>query len=88
LERITIETTKRKLDMPEYRVVTGPTATLGGKCCGANANIGGAPFEKIINAQVKDGYRYVEVFSHTIKGACCCIFPSDVNVNLLVFVKD
>jgi hypothetical protein len=74
--------------MSNYRIITGPAATQGGKCCGANIDIGGAPFEKIINAQEKDGYKYVDVFSHTVKGACCLIFPSNAVVNLLVFVKD
>jgi len=74
--------------MPTYRVVTGPAVTQGGKCCGANATIGGEPFEKIINEQANDGFKYVEVFSHTVKGACCLIIPSNLQVNLLVFEKD
>jgi hypothetical protein len=74
--------------MSTYKVVTGPAVTQSGKCCGPNTTIGGEPFEKIINEQTKDGYRFVEVFSHTVRGACCFIIPSNVQVNLLVFEKD
>lgn len=74
--------------MSNYRVVTGPTVTSGGMCCGPDASMSGSPFEQIINAQSIEGYHFVQVFSHEINGACCCIIPKNIEVNLLVFRKD
>ena len=74
--------------MSNYRVVTGPAVTTGGMCCGPNASLSGTPFEQIINQQSKEGYYFVQVFSHEISGACCLIIPKNVQVNLLVFRKD
>jgi len=73
--------------MSTYRVVTGPKVTLGGKCCGAKTGLSGTPFEAIINEQAKDGYEFVEVFSHSVSGAFFLCIPDNVNVNLLVFKK-
>jgi hypothetical protein len=74
--------------MADYRVVTGPAVTTGGMCCGPDTNLSGTPFEKIINQQATEGYQFVQVFSHEITGACCCIIPKRIEVNLLVFRKD
>ena len=74
--------------MANYRVVTGPAVTTGGMCCGPDANQSGTPFEQIINQQSQEGYQFVQVFSHEISGALCCIIPKNVSVNLLVFRKD
>jgi hypothetical protein len=74
--------------MSNYRVVTGPAVTSGGMCCGPDVTLSGSPFEQIINQQSTEGYVFVQVFSHEITGACCCIFPRNVQLNLLVFRKD
>ena len=73
--------------MSNYRVITGPAVTQSGMICGASASASGSPFEVIINEQAKEGYELVQVFGHQVKGAICCIIPSNLTVNLLVFVK-
>jgi hypothetical protein len=73
--------------MANYRVVTGPKVTKSGMICGPDVNESGSPFEAIIAEQVKDGYQFVQVFSHEVHGACCFIFPQKIAVTLLVFKK-
>lgn len=74
--------------MTTYRVVTGPKVTQGGMCCGPDTSASGEPFQQIINEQAKQGWEFESVFAHQMSGACLCIFPRNVSVNLLVFRKD
>ena len=52
--------------MANYRVVTGPKVTKSGMICGPDVNESGSPFEAIISEQVKDGYQFIQVFSHEV----------------------
>lgn len=74
--------------MATYRVITGPAVTRSGMLFGANTSVSGDPFAKIIAQQASEGYVFVQVFGHEVRGAYCCIIPDKVIVNLLVFRKD
>lgn len=73
--------------MAVYRVVAGPVVTKGGMCCGPNPEVSGDPFAQIINQQAAQGWEFEQIFSHRMTGACLCILPRNVDVNLLVFRK-
>jgi hypothetical protein len=72
----------------QYKVVPGPTASVGGLLSGPNLMKSAEPVERIIQQAAASGWKLHSIDSSVASGKCLCIFPRNVEVKLIVFYKD
>jgi hypothetical protein len=72
----------------QYKVIPGPTMTVGGMLSGPVLGRAAEPIERIIQQAAQAGWKLHSIDSTVARGKLCCIFPQNVEVKLIIVYRD